>query len=98
MRHQAFFVELPQFIAIAAKPLAGMVVPFVFESDGHAVFAKSPQLFFENVVELAFPFAFQELLDRFADSRQSTGLPQHLQVFHAKTAEKQARPHSSVLL
>src|SRR3954471_13999077 len=32
--HQALFVELPILVAIAAKPVAGIVVPFICKAHG----------------------------------------------------------------
>ena len=40
--HQAVVVEFPVFVAVAAVPLAGVVVPFVGEADGDAMAAEGP--------------------------------------------------------
>jgi hypothetical protein len=63
--HEAVVIELPEFIAVRAEPLAAVVVPFVGEAHRHAVLAKPPQLLDEPVVELLIPFAGQELADGF---------------------------------
>src|SRR5262249_29661771 len=62
-RHQPLGVEFPIFVAVAAKPIAAVVVPFVGKADGDAVLAKSPYLFDQSIVELALPLAGQESLD-----------------------------------
>src|SRR5205809_788122 len=54
------FIELPHFISVAATPLSCMIMPLVFKAHCHSVFTKAPQFFFEFVVELFFPFAFQK--------------------------------------
>ncbi len=64
--HQALFVELPILVAIAAKPVAGIVVPFIGEAHGYAVVAKRPELLDQPIVELAIPFAREECLDGLA--------------------------------
>ena len=58
--HQAVLIELPKLIAIGAKPVAAVVMPFVGEPHRHPVVAKPPQLLDEPVVELLVPFAGQE--------------------------------------
>ena len=40
--HQPLLVELPILIAIAAKPIAAVVMPFVSKPYGDTVFAKCP--------------------------------------------------------
>ena len=55
--HQAVHVEFPIFIAIAAKPVAAIVVPFVGEADSDTVVPKCPELLDQPVVELAIPLA-----------------------------------------
>src|SRR5271163_313570 len=58
--HQAGLVELPQFIAVAAPPLAGGVSALVLEPDGDVVVVKTPQALAQRIVELALPFLGQE--------------------------------------
>ena len=43
--HVAGLVKLPILVAVGAIPLAGIVVPFVFEPHGDAVVAERPQVF-----------------------------------------------------
>jgi hypothetical protein len=40
--HQAVLIELPILVAVAAKPIATVVVPLVGETNRDAVFAESP--------------------------------------------------------
>src|SRR3954451_15634881 len=61
--HQALFVELPILVAIATKPVARIVVPFICKAHGYPVVAKCPDLLDQPVVELATPLARQERLD-----------------------------------
>src|SRR5258707_12172371 len=42
--HQALFVELPILVAIATKPVARIVVPFICKAHGYPVVAKRPDL------------------------------------------------------
>ena len=58
--HQPLFVELPIFIAIAAKPVAAVVMPFVSEAHRNAVLAECPALLNQAVVKLAIPLARQK--------------------------------------
>jgi hypothetical protein len=58
--HQAVMIELPEFVAIAAKPIAFIIVPFVAKANGYPAFAKIPQLLDEPVLQFLPPFARQE--------------------------------------
>ena len=62
--HQAFAVEFPVFIAIAAEPLAAIVMPFVGKTNGDTVIAKGPDFLDQAIIQLAVPFAGQERFDR----------------------------------
>ena len=64
--HQAVLVEFPVLVAVAAEPLAAVVVPLVGEAHGDAVLAEGPEFLDQPVVEFARPFAGQERLDRLA--------------------------------
>ncbi len=64
--HDAIFVELPVFVSVRAKPVAGVVVALVGETDGDAGSVEGPQLFDEAVVQFATPFSGQEFDDFFA--------------------------------
>ena len=61
--HQTVFVELPVFIAVAAKPMAAVVVPLISETHGYPVLAKSPNFLDEPVVEFARPLSREKCLD-----------------------------------
>src|SRR5215813_5546454 len=61
--HQAVLVEFPVLVAVAAEPVAAVVMPFVGEAHGDAVFAERPDFLDQAVVELALPLARQEGLD-----------------------------------
>src|SRR4029077_19832550 len=64
--HQALLVEFPVFVAVAAKPVAAVVVPFIGEAHSDAVLSKGPDLLDQSVVEFALPLARQEGSDRVA--------------------------------
>src|SRR5450631_753919 len=64
--HEAAFIELPIFIAVAAKPMPAVIVPLVGESHGNSVLAKRPDFLDEPVVEFARPFALEKRLDGLA--------------------------------
>src|SRR6266566_2227175 len=59
--HVAGLVKLPILIAVGAIPLAGIVVPFVFEPHGDAVVAERPQLLLQTIVQFLVPFPAEEL-------------------------------------
>src|SRR5262249_35375751 len=61
--HQAVPIELPILIAIAAKPVAAVIVPLVCETHRDAVLAECPDLFDQAVVKLASPLARQKCFD-----------------------------------
>src|SRR5262245_34072866 len=64
--HQPVRVELPVLVAIAAKPVAGIVVPFICKAHGDPVVAERPHLLNQPIIELAIPFAREKRLDRLA--------------------------------
>src|SRR5947209_11624602 len=68
--HQALFVELPILIAIATKPGAGIVVPFICKAHGYPVVAKRPNLLDQPIVQLTIPFAREKCLDRLAATNE----------------------------
>src|SRR3954471_24832361 len=53
--HQPMLIEFPVLVAIAAKPIAAVVVPFVSEANRDPVIAERPNLLDEAVVKLAIP-------------------------------------------
>src|ERR1700677_2574451 len=66
MMHDAVLIELPVFVAIGAKPVTGIVVMLVGETDGDACSVESPELLDETVFEFTTPLSSQELDDLFA--------------------------------
>src|SRR4051794_40779956 len=58
--HQAVVIELPVLVAIRAGPVVGVVVEFVCEADGDAVFGEGPELLDQAVVQFAVPLAGEE--------------------------------------
>ena len=64
--HQAVVVELPVLVAVAAKPVAGIVVPFIGEAHGDPVVAERPHFLDQPIIELAIPFAREKRLNRLA--------------------------------
>src|SRR3954451_14048716 len=61
--HQALFVELPILVAVATKPVARIVVPFICKAHGYPVVAKRPDLLDQPILQLANPLAYEECLD-----------------------------------
>src|SRR5262249_18413672 len=61
--HQAVVVELPVLVAVAAKPVAGIVVPFICKAHGDPVVAERPHFLNQPIIELAIPFAREKRLD-----------------------------------
>src|SRR5260221_14420970 len=68
--HQALFVELPILVAIAAKPVARIVVPFICKAHGYPVVAKPPDLLDQPILQFANPLACEECLDRRAATNE----------------------------
>jgi hypothetical protein len=64
--HEPLLVEFPILVAVAAVPLAPIVVPLVRKTHGNPVLATTPYLLDQTVVQLAIPFSDQERLDRLA--------------------------------
>src|SRR5262249_23249483 len=61
--HQPVLIELPVLVAIAAKPIAAIIVPFVGEANRDSVLAKRPNLLDQAVIELTIPLARQKSFD-----------------------------------
>src|SRR3546814_9341566 len=57
--HQALGVEFPLLVAMAAIPLAAVVMPFIGEAHGDVVAGIGPDLLDQAVVHFALPFALQ---------------------------------------
>src|SRR5882672_681346 len=68
--HQALFVELPILVAITAKPVSRIVVPFICKAHGYPVVAKRPDLLDQPIFQLANPLAYQECLDGLAATNE----------------------------
>src|SRR5262245_35733367 len=61
--HQAVSIKLPVLIAVGAKPIPGVVMPFIGETNSNAVCVAGPKLFDQPVIEFLGPFARQKLND-----------------------------------
>src|SRR6266404_842509 len=68
--HQTIVAKLPILIAVGAKPIPGVVVPFVSEAHRDAISSESPELFDQPIVQLLGPFAFQKLNDFLSSIRK----------------------------
>src|SRR6476620_5584589 len=68
--HQALVVELPILVAIAAKPVASIVVPFICKTHGYPVVAKRPDLLDQPILQLSTPLACEEGLDGLAATNE----------------------------
>src|ERR1700761_866263 len=53
--HQAVFAKLPVFVPVRAKPIEGVVVPFVGKANRDPVAIEGPKLLDETIVEFAGP-------------------------------------------
>src|SRR4030095_15271637 len=62
--------KLPIFVPIRAKPISGIIAPFVCEAHGNSVFVVSPKLFDQPIVEFFGPLALQKLNDLCPSSRE----------------------------
>src|SRR6202166_5346170 len=58
--HQPVLIELPILIAIRAKPIPRVIVPFISEAHGDTVSLERPKLFDQPTVQLFRPFASEE--------------------------------------
>src|SRR5579864_273958 len=61
MMHDALGIKLPVFVAVRAVKLSGIVVPLISEAHGDPGAVERPHFLDEAVVQLAIPFARQEL-------------------------------------
>ena len=64
--HQTLLIKFPILVAIAAEPIATVVMPFVGKPYRYTVLTKCPNLLDEAVIQLFAPLARQKLLDRLA--------------------------------
>jgi hypothetical protein len=100
-RHVALIGEFPVLIAIAAKPLAAVVVPLVGEAHRDAVAGAGPQFLDQPVVQLARPFALQKRPYLFASDRELgaiapagiLGVDQHHTIGIARVPGVLGQPH-----
>src|ERR1700720_198098 len=60
--HQSMLVEFPVLVAVAAEPVAAVVVPFIGKAYGDAVLSIGPDLLDKAVVKLTLPFCASERL------------------------------------
>src|SRR5229473_3942109 len=58
--HQPVLIELPILITIRAKPIPGVIVPFISEAHGDTVSLARPKLFDQPIVQLFRPFASEK--------------------------------------
>src|SRR4030095_7065405 len=73
--HQPVGIELPVLVAVAAEPVAAVVMPFVCEAHRDAVVVKGPEFLDQAIVELAVPLARQERLDGAASLQELGAVP-----------------------
>src|SRR5580704_16190594 len=73
--HQAVLIELPVFVAVAAKPVAGIVVPFISKAYGDPVVTERPHFLDEPIIEFATPFAGEEGFNRLAAADEFGAIP-----------------------
>ncbi|KTC63755.1 hypothetical protein AO262_27260 [Pseudomonas fluorescens ABAC62] len=64
--HQAVFVEFPILIAVRAKPVAGVVMPFVGITHGNAVVGEGPEFLDQAVIQFPGPFTGKKTFGFFA--------------------------------
>lgn len=55
--HQAIIFKLPIFIAVRAKPLPGVIFPFIGEANRNAMTIVCPNFFDQSVFVFALPFS-----------------------------------------
>src|ERR1700676_2580652 len=58
--HQAALIEFPILIAIRAKPISGVIVPFISKAHRDTVPLKCPELFDQPIVKLLRPFVSEK--------------------------------------
>ncbi len=63
--HQAMLVEFPVFVAVAAEPLAAIIMPLVGKPDRNPILPAAPDFLGQTIVELALPLAHEKGLDGF---------------------------------
>jgi hypothetical protein len=68
--HESTFIELPVLVAVRAKPIARVVVPFVREANSYPVTLACPELLDQAIVKLLAPLPSEELYDGFSASQE----------------------------
>src|SRR5580700_2842003 len=63
--HQPVLIELPILIAIRAKPIPGVIVPFIGKAYGDTVSLERPKLFDQSILQLLRPFTSEKRDDFF---------------------------------
>src|SRR5262249_47970040 len=61
--NQSLLLKFPVLVAIAAEPIAAVVMPFVSKPYRDTVLAKCPDFLDEAVIQLLAPFARQKCLN-----------------------------------
>src|SRR5262249_35716223 len=61
--HQPVLIELPVLVAIAAEPIAAIIVPLVSETNRDSIFAERPNLLDQAVIKLAVPLSCEKCFD-----------------------------------
>src|SRR5271169_3984938 len=61
--HFAGLVEFPVLVAVAAEPMAAVVVPLIGKTHRNAIVAERPQFLDQAIIEFAVPLARQERHD-----------------------------------
>ena len=62
-------------VAVSPIPLAGLIMPLVFEAHGHPILAESPQFLLEAVPVLLRPLPSKERADLFAAIEKLCAIP-----------------------
>src|SRR5437588_4105865 len=68
--HQTILVEVPILVAVTAKPIAAVVVPFIGEAHRDAIVAKRPDFLDQAIIELPAPFPREERFDGLASLQE----------------------------
>src|ERR1700674_5437378 len=58
--HQPVLIELPILISIGAKPIPGVIVPFIGKAHGDTVSLERPKLLDQPIIQLLRPFASEK--------------------------------------
>src|SRR5882762_5600731 len=64
--HQAVGGELPQFVAVAARPTTVFVTPFIGEAYGDPILPAAPNFLDQSIVQFAQPLAPEKRFDGLA--------------------------------